>query len=551
MQTKSDGQLLREYAQGGSEPAFTEIVARHMDLVYSAALRQVPSPDLARDVAQCVFTSLARGAQSLSGRFGRDASLAGWLYRCTRNVALNLRRDDHRRQSRERQAMEQLHPIPETAPDWDRLRPLLDEAMSELNEADHDALVLRYFNNHDLRTVGLALGITDDAAQKRVSRAVERLRECFSRRGVTVGASGFVAVISANAVQAAPVGLAVTISAAAALAGATVSSATAIVATKAITMTPLQKTLVTATVAVLAGAGIYEARQASQLREQNQTLQQQQAPLTEHIQRLQRERDDATNRLAALQAEEARLKSDPNQNELLRLRGEVGLLRRQLVDRATNSNPQWNGLATMMSDPALKEYMQQNTLRYVASGHSDLIRELHLTAEQRDKFIKIVGEAGFKITEAFATQNQEGFEQAKSAIKEDMESELKSLLGEPGLARFNEFNQEVPARATLDLLNDEIKGKPITEAQRASLLQIIKAEPYNLTHGIVGEVDRAFLGSPEDVADYLQKVAESNRHILQQAGDILSPDQLAALNTVLTNGINTRKVYGQALVQKR
>jgi DNA-directed RNA polymerase specialized sigma24 family protein len=121
MQPKSDAQLLREYAESGSESAFTELVTRHTDLVYSAALRQVPSSDLACDVAQNVFASLARGARTLAGKLNPDASLAGWLCRCTRNLALNLRRDDFRRHSRERQAMENLHPSPETAPDWGRL----------------------------------------------------------------------------------------------------------------------------------------------------------------------------------------------------------------------------------------------------------------------------------------------------------------------------------------------------------------------------------------------------------------------------------------------
>jgi hypothetical protein len=92
-------------------------------------------------------------------------------------------------------------------------------------------------------------------------------------------------------------------------------------------MTTLQKTLVTATLAVLAGAGIYEARQAAQLRDQVQMLQQQQAPLAEQIQQLQKEHDIATNRLAGLLAENSRLKSNPERSELLKLRGEVTRLR--------------------------------------------------------------------------------------------------------------------------------------------------------------------------------------------------------------------------------
>lgn len=331
MQPKSDAQLLREYAESGSEPAFTELVTRHTDLVYSAALRQVPSSDLACDVAQNVFTSLARGARTLAGKLNPDASLAGWLCRCTRNLALNLRRDDFRRHSRERQAMETLHPSPETAPDWDRLCPLLDEAISRLNEADHDALVLRFFKNQDLRSVGLALDVSDDTAQKRVARALEKLREFLAHHGITTTGAALAMAISANAVQAAPAGLTVTISAAA-FAGTAVSTSTVIAATKTIAMTTLQKTLITATAAVLAGAGIFEARQAVHLREENQLLRQQQVPLAEQIQQLQRERDDTKSRLVSFLAENERLKSNQNTAELLKLRGEVTQIRNEAND---------------------------------------------------------------------------------------------------------------------------------------------------------------------------------------------------------------------------
>ena len=339
MQPQSDAQLLRAYADGGAEAAFAEIVARHTDLVYSAALRQVYSPDLARDVTQSVFTDLARKARTVSTTLSPEASLVGWLYRGTRFAARDLYRNETRRTQRERQAMEQLHPAPETPPDWEQLRPALDDAMSELDDTDRDAVLLRYFKNHDLRTVGATLGISDDAAQKRVSRAVERLRESFAKRGVTVGTSGLAVVISANAVQAAPVGLALTISTAAALTGTTLATTATVTATKAIAMTALQKTIVAATIAVLAGAGIYEARQASQLRDQVQTLQQQQAPLSKQIAELNQALIDATNQLTVLREDNERL--NRNTGELLKLRGEVGVLRRQQIsEQAQQSEPE-------------------------------------------------------------------------------------------------------------------------------------------------------------------------------------------------------------------
>ena len=299
-------------------------------------MRQVYSPDLARDVTQSVFTDLARKARGVSANLSPEASLVGWLYRGTRFAARDLYRNETRRTQRERQAMELLHPTPETPPDWEQLRPVLDEAMSELDDTERDAVLLRYFKNHDLRTVGTTLGISDDAAQKRVSRAVERLREFFAKRGVTVGASGLAIIISANAVQAAPVGLALTISTAAVLTGTTLATSATVTATKAIAMTTLQKTIVTATVAVLAGVGIYKARQASQLREQIQMLQQAQLPLSEQVRQLQIGFSEATNRLASLRDENERL--NRNAAELLKLRGEVGLLRNQML--ATKSTQQ-------------------------------------------------------------------------------------------------------------------------------------------------------------------------------------------------------------------
>ena len=333
MHEQSDAQLLRGYAQHGDEAAFREIVMRHTDLVYSVAVRCVNSPDLACDIAQSVFTDLSSKARPVAEKLADDASLVGWLYRSTRFAALNQLRNDHRRLAHERQAMEQLLSNSETAPDWDRIRPVLDEAMDNLSDEDRDALLLRYFKNHDFRDVGLALGLSDDAAQKRVSRAVERLREFFAKRGVTAGASGLVVVISANAVQAAPAGLAVTISTSAALAGGAVQTSTALAATKAIAMTTVQKTIIGATLAAVVSTGIYyEARQNFRLREQNQALQQQRAPWIGQIQRLTHERDDANNKLDALQQENEQLRRDTA--ELAKLRGEIARLRNDSRDLA-------------------------------------------------------------------------------------------------------------------------------------------------------------------------------------------------------------------------
>jgi RNA polymerase sigma factor (sigma-70 family) len=323
----SDLELLQNYADRNSEEAFAELIRRHLDLVYSAALRQVRSPQLAEEVAQSAFTDLARNA----GKLKPDTILTAWLYQVARRTAIDVVRHESRRQLREQIATE-INAMNATASDWTHVEPFLDEAMHTLDETDRAAVLLRYFENKSLREVGQTLGTSEDTAQKRVSRAVERLREFFAKRGVTVGTSGLAVLISANAVQAAPVGLAATISTAAVLAGTTFATTTTATAIKIIAMTTIQKSLIATTLAVVAGTGIYEAHQASTLRNQVQSLQQQQAPLAEQIRQLQRERDDATKRLTALQAENEQLKSNQNTAELLKLRGDVAQLQNEAND---------------------------------------------------------------------------------------------------------------------------------------------------------------------------------------------------------------------------
>jgi RNA polymerase sigma factor (sigma-70 family) len=351
----SDLELLQNYADRNSEEAFAELVRRHLDLVYSAALRQVRSPQLAEEVAQSAFTDLARNA----GKLKPDTILTAWLYQVTRRTAIDVVRHESRRQLREQIASE-MNAMNATASDWTHVEPFLDEAMHTLDETDRAAVLLRYFENKSLREVGQTLGASEDAAQKRVSRAVERLREFFAKRGVTGGASGLVVVISANAVQAAPIGLAATISTAAALAGTTLATTATATAIKTIAMTTLQKALITATLAAAVGTGIYEARQASTLRTQVQTLQQQQAPLAEQIRQLQRERDDATNRLASWQAENEQLKSGQNTAELLKLRGEVARLRVTAQASKETSDPFTQSVLALASQAAeLNQHLEQ------------------------------------------------------------------------------------------------------------------------------------------------------------------------------------------------
>jgi len=294
--------LLEEYVRTGSEAAFGELAARYVGLVYSAALRLVEGDThRAEDVAQMVFVDLARKAR----RLPKEVMLGGWLHRHTCFVATNAMRGERRRQSRERQAVEMNALQDNPGADFSLIAPILDEAINELGEADRTAILLRFFEQRDFGSVGEALGSNEDAARMRVNRALEKLESLLKRRGVTTSAAAVGVALSVNAVQAVPAALAVAISTAAVVAGTVLQTSTAIAATKTIAMTTLQKTLITAVIAAAVGAGIYQARQNSRLRGQVQSLQQQQAPLTEQIQQLTRERDDAIKRLANFSAKPA------------------------------------------------------------------------------------------------------------------------------------------------------------------------------------------------------------------------------------------------------
>ncbi|MBI5383610.1 MAG: sigma-70 family RNA polymerase sigma factor [Verrucomicrobia bacterium] len=320
----TDLELLKRYARDRAEDTFAEIVRRHLALVYSAALRQVRSPQLAEEVAQSAFADLARNAH----RLAPDTILTAWLYQVTRRTAIDVVRREARRQLREQIATEMnaLNASGTGVPSvWNDIEPLLDEAMHALDETDRAAVLLRYFEHKSAREMAQTLGISDDAAQKRVSRAVERLREFFAKHGVTTSASGLVVAISANAVQAAPAGLAITISTAATLAGVTIAATATATATKAIAMTTLQKTLIAAALAASVGTGIYQARQSSLWRAQIQTLQQETMPrlassngaalsaLQGKIDRLAAQNAALTSALAQANADKARLEREREQ----------------------------------------------------------------------------------------------------------------------------------------------------------------------------------------------------------------------------------------------
>jgi RNA polymerase sigma factor (sigma-70 family) len=209
-----DAELLRRYAEEKSEAAFAELVERHLGLVYSAAQRQVGGDaHHAQDVAQTVFTTLARNAASVA----RHPVLVGWLYTTTQHVAAKVRRSEGRRHAREHaaQLMHELTSPDSPAVEWEQLRPLLDDAMRELSDRDREAVLLRFFAKQPFAEIGAALHLSEDAARMHVGRALEKLGVLLARRGITSTASALGVALANQAVLAAPAGLAASITGAA------------------------------------------------------------------------------------------------------------------------------------------------------------------------------------------------------------------------------------------------------------------------------------------------------------------------------------------------
>jgi RNA polymerase sigma factor (sigma-70 family) len=367
----TDLELLGRYTRLHIEDAFSEVVRRHVAFVYSAALRQVRSPQLAEEVTQSVFIDLARQAAMLTP----NTVLTAWLYQVTRRTAIDVIRREANRQAREQIATE-MNALKTDPGEWTHIEPLLDEAMHTLEVTDRAAVLLRYFENKSLKEVGTALGSSENAAQKRLSRAIERLKDFFARHGIKVGESALAVIISANAVQSAPAGLAATVSAAAALTGIHVLTTSTAAVGKALTMTAMQKALITAVlVAVPLIATMVEQHRSNRfLREENTVLRARTHELAD-LEALRAE----NQRLAKLQTdanELTRLRKD--QAELLRLRGEVGLLRRQIVEAAQKEGQRTRETTKTVNPPSQAQgELPAGTLRFVEADAQSMVLPLY------------------------------------------------------------------------------------------------------------------------------------------------------------------------------
>jgi RNA polymerase sigma factor (sigma-70 family) len=300
MWPSDDSELLRRYAEQGSDEAFAALVGRYLNLVYSVALRRVANPHHAEEITQAVFIVLAKKAGGL--RHAR--ALSSWLFETTRLTAANFIRSEQRRRVREQEAQMQTLANEPSAEVWSRIAPLLDDAVAALRDKERRAILLRFYEDKDLREVGAALGISEEAAKKRVARALEKLRTRLGRRTAVVSMGLLTSLLATRCVEAAPPLLAKMATAAALSEGAAASASTLILvkgALKVMAWTKTQMTVATALIVGLATVSVMQHQAQARLREADDLLRQQLAQAQADNEQLARRQHQRAPRLPAPQ----------------------------------------------------------------------------------------------------------------------------------------------------------------------------------------------------------------------------------------------------------
>src|SRR5688572_12175349 len=439
-------QWLAEYAQTGSEAAFREVVERYVNLVYSAAIRLVNGDThLAEDVTQKVFADLAGMARKIS----RDVKLGGWLHRHTCFVANNTMRGERRRQLRERSAVEMNSMEDHSQENLALIAPVLDEAINELGSDDRDAIMLRFFEQKDFRSVGEALGSNEEAARKRVSRALEKLHGLLTRRGVVLSTTALTATLTTHVVSAAPAGLAVSISTAA-VASAAAGSGTALTLIQI--MAKAKVGIAAALVVAVAIPVAMGVREHNKLRAENEALRAQAAQVD------QLTAENARLASLAAQAKPATAPSNDPSRELLKLRGEVGRLRTE----ATSPKP--SPISSVISDPEARSMIREQQKVGMSMLYKEFGKRAKLSPEMTQKFVDVLADDIMENVDHVGALLQEGksreeIDQVFTAQEAALSAKLKELLGPEGFAQYQDYTRSLASHLTAEQFKSEMSGE--------------------------------------------------------------------------------------------
>lgn len=559
MTNMPDMDLLREFASSQSEAAFAEIVRRHLPLVYSVARRCTGDDGHAQDVAQAVFVILARKAGKLSAR----TVLAGWLHDTAWFTATRLVRDQARRRAREQEAyMQSTLNEADTTDAWNRLEPHLEPVMARLSEQDRSLLVLRFYENKTGAEAAATLGIREDAAHKRLARALEKVRKLFARRGVALSASAIAAAISANSVQAAPAGLAALVCANTAKGAVIAASISTLAAgtVKTIAVATIQKTVLVTALAASVGVGLYEARQAANARAEIQGLQQEQAAAARQIASLKEENTRLSN-LVANAGEQSTL-SQAQFNELLKLRGQAGQYRTALAEmqkmRAAASQPAAGANADRGLLAQIIGMAQQAMASEEAVRLEKLKAALNLTPQQTQAISDLMAGQTREEAQTFSnllSGNVSPDQLAKmNGTESDLSTEIKALLTPDQAAAYDQFTQtEASTKANASAKSDladimKIEGMELSAEQQDRIRAVLGEEALKAVRSPAAVIQRPDQLNADSIAASEQQYLDRRLELLQ---GILTPEQLKLYQQHEQAGITNGAILLQILSQPK
>jgi RNA polymerase sigma factor (sigma-70 family) len=459
-----DPSLLRRYSETRAEDAFAELVHRHLDGVYSAALRRVNGDThLAEDVAQQVFSALAQNAGSLS----RHPILAGWLYRTTRNQAANAVRTERRRKAREQEAqdMTKLTSEPAVEADWSCVAPVLDDVFDELNESDRTAVLLRFVERRPFAEIGFALRLTEDAARMRIDRAVDKLRIQLRRRGILSSSAALGAALANNAVSVAPIGLAKSITGAALAAGSSILGP----ATTTVQIMSMIKSatggLTLALIIAALGTATYELREARQLRASLQNANSEIVAFAGQLQALEKDESAAEQNPAGVQTA-AESQGNP----------------------AVQESDAQKFLETF---PQARDAILEGERGQVKRTYSLFFKSAGLTGDQINQFENAVMENSLH---NMAISPQGDFSLNTSPPPAD---QLSTILGAQAYQQYQDYNRAMPAQNVAIQVATEsaYASAPLTLDQVNQLAQIVADNSASYHNGNNVNLDEVDWGS--------------------------------------------------------
>jgi RNA polymerase sigma factor (sigma-70 family) len=501
-----DEELLRLYAAERSQDAFGELVRRYLPLVFSAAVRRLNGDvHRAADVSQIVFAAVAKDASRLS----RHPVLAGWLHTATCHAAIDLVRAEKRRFVREQKAhsMQEIPDSPDPASgDWPKLRPIIDEVLDDLPKSDREAVLLRFFQAQPFPEIGRKLGVGEDAARKRVERALEALRQVLTRRGISSTSIALATILSSETIVAAPAGLSASIVGSAWVGSASVGSMVFM------TVTKIQTGILAA--AFLGGAAglIWQQHALTQLQIAQSTAQNEADKTAAENVRLTKAR-------ASAEADAALLRT-----QLASLRKKSEVRESSGVTSAIPSGPASASpaIAAVPRDPQQLPKLHQR--------YDPFLKQRGFTPADMDRWVELMMEKDNVRDDLQAAMREHGVaggsdevEALRSKLTDPLWDEMKAMLGREGFAAFNDYEQMSAYRGYLDPLSPRLSAANATlsDQQADQLIRTIIANNHPQRM------------SPTDLG--------TNSHIdwtsvTQQANNFLTPTQLSILNDFLQHG---------------